>query len=495
MIELSHLSETRKLLAVAITVLALVAFGIASYLTWVTWQQSTVAGCTGGSTVDCDEVLSSAGSKWLGIPVSLFGALTYAGILALVWPAVLVGGWAMTALLAIAMLAAGAGVWFIGTQALVVQHFCLYCLAVHTCGLLICTAAFYLIRGAASEKSYDHMQAFFGGSEGTTHGAMQSDVYQPLIAAVVASLGLVALIGGQVFFAPASMEVLEVVPLEVVEAPGASTEETPIEETARVEQEQTEPAANPVIVTDEGEEEAVVDEAVPDEESPPEKFEIVDGGETATSSESTEMVSGDAPRFFRFKYLGREIDAAGNPVIGNPYAPRRFVEMMDYTCPHCRKLHPFIKTAVERYGDQLGFVIYHVPLSRKCNQLVKVDQASHQNACDYARLAYGVWKLAPEKFAEYHEWLLEGKRVPAIYAAKKKAMDLVGDAILLDKSIAIESNRRVGESAAELEPLKIGLPVLIFEGGVVRGLPDSEQEWFQMLEARMGVKPLEAATN
>ncbi|MDZ4658129.1 MAG: vitamin K epoxide reductase family protein [Bythopirellula sp.] len=488
MIDLSHLPGTRKWLAVAITVLALAALSVSSYLTWVTWQQSTVAGCTGGSTVDCDEVLSSAGSKWLGIPVSLFGALTYASILALVWPAVLVGGWAMTGLLSLAMLAAGAGVWFVGTQALVVQHFCLYCLAVHTCGLLICTAAFYLIRGAASEPNYDHMQAFFGGGEGTTSGALQSDVYQPLIAAGVASLGLVALIGGQVFFAPASMEVLEVVPLEVVEAPVASTEETPAAESASAENELTEPAADPVIVTDESDQELFADETVPDEESPPEKFEIVAGGDPPTSGESVDLASGDAPRFFRFKYLGREIDAAGNPVIGNPYAPRRFVEMMDYTCPHCRKLHPFIKSAVERYGDQLGFVIYHVPLSRKCNQLVKVDQASHQNACDYARLAYGVWKLAPEKFAEYHEWLLEGERTPALYAAKKKAMELVGDEILLDKSIATESNRRVGESAAELEPLKIGLPVLIFEGGVVRGLPATEAEWFKMLEERVGVK-------
>jgi len=332
------------------------------------------------------------------------------------------------------------------------------------------------------------MQAFFGGGEGTTSGALQSDVYQPLIAAGVASLGLVALIGGQVFFAPASMEVLEVVPLEVVEAPVASTEETPAAESASAENELTEPAADPVIVTDESDQELFADETVPDEESPPEKFEIVAGGDPPTSGESVDLASGDAPRFFRFKYLGREIDAAGNPVIGNPYAPRRFVEMMDYTCPHCRKLHPFIKSAVERYGDQLGFVIYHVPLSRKCNQLVKVDQASHQNACDYARLAYGVWKLAPEKFAEYHEWLLEGERTPALYAAKKKAMELVGDEILLDKSIATESNRRVGESAAELEPLKIGLPVLIFEGGVVRGLPATEAEWFKMLEERVGVK-------
>jgi protein-disulfide isomerase len=334
------------------------------------------------------------------------------------------------------------------------------------------------------------MQAYFGGNDGLSHDSRQSDLYQPLIAAGIASLGLVALIGGQVFFAPATMEVIDVVPLEVVQAPTASTEETPGVEPATDEKAPQEPADVPVVVTDETE-----GEVIAGEEAAPEKLEVINGGESATSAPSTDSASGAAPRFFRFKNLAREVDAAGNPVIGNPYAPHRFVEMMDYTCPHCRKLHPFIKASVARYGDQLGFVIYHVPLSRKCNQLVKVDQSGHQNACDYAKLAYGVWKLAPEKFAGYHEWLLEGERPPAIYAAKKKAMELVGDAILLDKSIATESNRRVGESAAEFEPLQVGLPVLIFEGGIVKGLPKTEQEWFQMLEERVGVKPLEGVGN
>jgi uncharacterized membrane protein/protein-disulfide isomerase len=506
LVELSTLSSTRlstlqRRLAGAITVLALLAVGLSSYLTWVTWQQSTVAGCTGSSAVGCDEVLTSAGSKWLGIPVSLIGALTYMGILALVWPAVMLGGWAMIFFLALSMLAAGAGVWFIGTQALVVQHFCLYCLAIHACGLLICTAAMLIVREASSETRQDHMSGIFGGDAAMYPEASTTGAFQPLIAAGIAAVGLLALIAGQVFFAASGMEVVENVPLEAVDEPAEDDDTVPVEATdvstepTEPSEEPAEPAADPVVATDEGEK-GIAEETEPAEDAPAEDLEIVqDNGDDDSSLDSLFETSADAPRFFRFKYLKREIDAAGNPVLGNPYAERRFVEMLDYTCQHCRKLHPFVDKAVERYGDQLGFVIYHVPLSRKCNPAVKVDSAGHQNACEYARLAYGVWKLDPTKFAEYHDWLMTGDKAPPVYQAKKKAMELVGEAILMDKSIEAESGKRVSDASAELQPLNVGLPVLIFDQGVIRGMPDSEQEWFEVLESRMGLKAVASVTN
>jgi uncharacterized membrane protein len=517
--EYIQLSGTRKLLAVSITALALVALGVSSYLTWVTWQQSTVAGCTGGSLADCDEVLSSSGSKWLGIPVSMLGAVTYAGILALAWPAVVRGGWWMTALLTLAMMAAGAGVWFIGNQAFVVKHFCLYCMTVHVCGFVICTLTILLLRATPQGASYDHMRSFFAAEDAAAAEMPGASPLQPVIAAGIASVGLAALIGGQMFFAPSGMEVVEDIPMQVVEGPtveevapnGEATETVGPESTQVAEEEKeaapetgsepepVEPEDEAVVATDESEDEAPLEVESPADvtsESSGQSFEQLFGeapGETHLASQASTTV--EVPRVFRFKYLKRDIDVGNNPVLGNPYAHSRLVEMLDYTCPHCRKLHPFIKKSVERYGDQLGFVIYHVPLSRKCNQLVKVDQTSHVNACDYARLAYGVWKLAPDKFADFHDWLMTGERAPPLHEAKSKAMALAGGNVLTDRSIEIESSRRVGEHAAELEPLKVGLPLLIFDAGIIKGMPDSEKEWFQMLEQRFGVRPAASALN
>lgn len=489
MASFSDLSGTRKLLAGVITALALVALAVSGYLIWTNWQQSTVAGCTGGSAVDCDEVLTSSWSKWLGIPVSWLGALNYLAILALVWPAAVLGGWSLTLLLALAMSAAGAAVWFIGTQYFILEHFCPYCMAVHTCGILTCMAAVMLMRSSADSVGTESMSHFFGADGPIETSSGEVSPFQPLIAAGIASVGLMALIAGQVFFAPSGMEIVEATPLVVepavepdveeavkVETPVDSQVDSPPAEAGSPEP--VEPETEPVVASDEPEQK-------PEAEKNDEGFwNEIDSAPVA-----------QAPRMFRLSSLPREVDAEANPVVGHPYAPVRFVEMMDYTCPHCRKLHPYIKKAVERYGDQLGFVIYHVPLSRKCNQLVVMDQAMHADACEYSRMAYSVWKLAPEKFAEYHDWLLEGKRVPPVYEAKKKAMELAGDGVLMDKNLEAEAKARVATFAAQMEPLKVGLPVLIFEGGVVRGMPDNETEWFQIFEERLGLKPVAVETN
>ena len=73
--------ENNQPLVISITILAIVGLCISGYLTWVTWGTDSIAGCGGGEIVNCDHVLSSEWSKWLGIPVSLFGLLTYCGIL------------------------------------------------------------------------------------------------------------------------------------------------------------------------------------------------------------------------------------------------------------------------------------------------------------------------------------------------------------------------------------------------------------------------------
>jgi uncharacterized membrane protein/protein-disulfide isomerase len=499
------MSVTQKLLAVLITALALVALGVSSYLTWVAWQQSTVAGCTGGALVDCDEVLSSSASKWLGIPVSMLGAALYTGILAVVWPATMRGGWLMTALLTLAMMAAGAGVWFVGNQAFVVQHFCLYCMAVHSCGLVICVLAVLLTRATAGAGEVNPMQSYFAADDARLYDDTPTNPLMPVIAAGIASVGLMALIGGQIFFAPSGMEVVDIPIPEQSEAADVegsgrlrSTEEEPEGQAPRLAEEVEEPAGEVVLATDEDETEPAEEEITGEEqgldiatETSNQSFEELFGespGDTLLTATSNSPV----PRVFRFKYLKGDIDVENNPVLGNPYARARMVEMLDYTCPHCRKMHQFIKKSVDRYGDQFGVVIYHVPLSRKCNQLVKIDQTSHANACDIAKLAFGVWKLAPKKFPEFHDWLMTGDKAPPLHEVKTKAMALAGSKVLTDKSIEVAAKRRVAEHAADMEALKVGLPILVFENGVIKGMPGSDQEWFQMLEQRLGVKPAAA---
>jgi len=442
----------------AIAALALIAFAISAYLTWNTWQSDTVLGCTGSSTIDCDEVLGSHWSKWLGLPVSLFGMLIYGAILAVAWPAAKQPfGLAGTCLLALSLTAAGAAVWFIAVQGVLLKIFCPYCMGVHTCGLIVAVLTLFLIRNTSEEVDYEQMGALLGvrNSKNTLSQADNAPArsrFHPLIASGVASVGLVVLMGGQLLFAP---QTLFVESFEAQESSSLKEEE-------------------------------------------PEEFSFASGEEDSQENiESSVLEPSDVPavgtqsRFIKVKGLPGAIDITKFPIIGNPDAPHVFVEMLDYTCKHCRHLHPFIRATLDRYGDQVAFVFYHVPLSKRCNPFIAKDYPGKSNACDYVRLAIGVSVLAPEKFSEFHEWLMESEKPPSRGEARRRAMDLAGEEVLLDNTLQADTSKKVLKQCDAFKALNSGLPMLLTERGIIRGLPKGEQQWFEVLEKQFGLKPLD----
>ena len=177
----------------------------------------------------------------------------------------------MTAFLTLAMMAAGAGVWFIISQAFIVKHFCLYCMTVHLCGLAICTLAIFLLRAMPQAASYDHMRSFFAADDAAPlEVASTTSPLQPVIAAGIASVGLAALIGGQMLYAPASMEVVDI-PVPVFEEPAVADQgpTAPLERPADEPGDQVAPAMNEtaeiadVPATEAGEAEEVLEEPQP----------------------------------------------------------------------------------------------------------------------------------------------------------------------------------------------------------------------------------------
>src|SRR5438874_827440 len=99
-------------------VLAWLALAVASYLAWHAVNQTAVAGCAIGSNEGCDIVLTSAWSKWLGIPVAVLGLVCYAALATL---SVFLGlrsapalRWITTAFVTLSIAAAGASLWLIG---------------------------------------------------------------------------------------------------------------------------------------------------------------------------------------------------------------------------------------------------------------------------------------------------------------------------------------------------------------------------------------------
>jgi uncharacterized membrane protein len=123
-----------------VRVLATIAVGISIYLAWHAISLQSVVGCSTSAYVDCDEVLQSRWSKLVGVPVAFLGVACYSTLLVLAFVpqrSSTISRYTSTALLLTALIAAGAGLWFDGLQLLSLQKFCIYCMGVHLCGLII----------------------------------------------------------------------------------------------------------------------------------------------------------------------------------------------------------------------------------------------------------------------------------------------------------------------------------------------------------------------
>ncbi|HEX5471573.1 MAG TPA: vitamin K epoxide reductase family protein, partial [Lacipirellulaceae bacterium] len=142
----------------SLRVLAWLAFGVASYLAWHALTQTPVAGCSVGSSIHCDVVLSSSWSMWLGIPVAVMGLACYATLASL---SVLLGlrsapanRWIATVFTMLSILAAIAGAWFIALQVFSIGSFCLYCLITDTCGIALgVIATIFAVRSVLKQRS------------------------------------------------------------------------------------------------------------------------------------------------------------------------------------------------------------------------------------------------------------------------------------------------------------------------------------------------------
>ena len=121
--------------------LCAVALAVSSYLTWVAFTKSDIAGC-GGQVFDCDHVLASKWSIWFSIPVALGAVGLYlAGLGSLAFCRQTVSDrWQQHGWRAFTVLGFSAGLaacWFISLQVFVIGHLCLWCLTAHGCGLVI----------------------------------------------------------------------------------------------------------------------------------------------------------------------------------------------------------------------------------------------------------------------------------------------------------------------------------------------------------------------
>jgi hypothetical protein len=178
------------------------------------------------------------------------------------------------------------------------------------------------------------------------------------------------------------------------------------------------------------------------------------------------------------------VDANLFPIIGPPDAKHVIVDLMDYTCHQCRGLHPLLGRAIAHYRGEMAVLVVPTPMEAECNRYVNIFDPRHVNACQYARLALAVWHTAPERFVEFHEWLMDGGPVPPpLDTARQRASALLGEHRLSDSLADPRNDQRLADAAnLYIRTNPYQLPKVLLPQGVLWGDVGSEENLIKVLD-------------
>jgi protein-disulfide isomerase len=198
------------------------------------------------------------------------------------------------------------------------------------------------------------------------------------------------------------------------------------------------------------------------------------------------------PRLFPV-YSRFMLDLEAVPVIGAPTNAQVIVSLFDYTCHHCRLMHPLLIEAQRTFSNELVIASLPMPLDPQCNHTVKVTTPDHSNACEYARLGLAVWRADRSKHRQFDDWMFATERPPPATEARDYATQLVGENKLtaawqdpwLEQQLKLdvlmyELAYRFGQGS--MPQLIVGSNVAV--GTFPRG------ELLQLLEKNLGLKKL-----
>ena len=444
----------------------LVALGVSGYLGWVALTSSKVAGCGGGRLFNCGHVISSRWSLWMGIPVSLLAAGLYSvlgtslalGSSARFSPKVRYSAWVVVTLLAIS--AGIAAIWFISLQVFVLKHLCAYCLVAHACGLLV---AGIVLRKNAIGKRATAWATGFG------------------------LIGLGILIAGQLFG-----EVPKPYHIETFDSPNTAPEVFDFQ---------------PPGSTPDGTDDTLFEAPVLDDENTDQSFNrrhfrdwqhvaatllrskqslgsvLIFATQETTESGIESSAAGQAigqasqsplnaspRRLVAISGGSIKLDVAQWPISGLKDAKYIFVEMFDYSCPHCRNTHRAIKVAAEKLGGDMAVMALPIPLNANCNNGIRVTDPKFVESCEIAKLAIAVWRTAPGRFAEFHNWMFSEAVAPSYAQARGFAETLV-DSQKLNAELASKVPGQYITQTVELYK-RVGsgnVPKLLFPGTSIVG--------------------------
>ncbi len=178
--------------------------------------------------------------------------------------------------------------------------------------------------------------------------------------------------------------------------------------------------------------------------------------------------------FIRFYHEQREVAVQNQEryVKGEPDAPLRITEFVDFRCPSCALAHDYLTYLRATNKGAVRVVFHHYPLDQACNPL---DHQVHPSSCAAAIASEcageqdAFWDYADRLFADQKRF----SRADLVAYAEALELDLERfESCLQDTRIAdrvrqdVEEGRRLAISAT---------PTLIINGRVIEGLPPPQK--------------------
>ena len=378
--------------AAIVRLLILAAAGISAYLLSLSLSGGIAVGCGPGSS--CDEVLHSRWAYVLGIPVSALALLVDLMLLLATFaagpkssPKQRRGAWEI--IVPCALLVVGAALWFVALQAFVLHRFCPWCMTAHACGafagiILLTRLPISADRPATGTRKLEKER---------DAALSRSRVLKLGVAAIIA----IAMLGAAQLFFPGKAYSVAVIPNSGREVP-----------TPNVQLNSSPTTLTSIQIT------AVAQSTATTSQAPAALMTNV----SVHPLENSRILPVLGGRF--------ALDLSQVPVWGSPDAPFKLVSLFDYTCHHCREMHPAVLEMQRSFGDKLAIVSLPMPLDSQCNPLMRVTPRPHVNACIYAKLGLMVWRANHAAIQRFDDWLFSFQNPPPLTEVTNKAVQLVG---------------------------------------------------------------------
>lgn len=218
------------------------------------------------------------------------------------------------------------------------------------------------------------------------------------------------------------------------------------------------------------------------------EWQEVDRNGSAYSGGSISIGRPVASRTVRVLEGKLNLDVYQVPLLGHVQAEHVIVELFDYNCPACRLVYHKVHKFMDQVDGGLAVVSLPVPMEATCNPDLKNTLPEFRDSCIYAELSMAVCAAERDRFPEYHDWLMTGKRAPSVDEARARAEELVGkDA--LEQALQAEAPQRWITDGFNIYRFINGrtLPKIIAGDTVISSAGLAEKKLFRQLEAALAL--------